>query len=166
MSALVSSRRGSPSAVPLIVFLGLFAGVLVLPGLADPPPGGAGPPSAAELGRQALLHEVRGLDHQRNDLLDRVRKQSPDHAPALWHTGHVRFDGRWTKARKLPSAAVLHRVTGTTPVDRVEAGPHLRTYNLVVADFSTYFVGRQQVLVHDNTPPRPTATVVPGLSKP
>ena len=37
------------------------------------------------------------------------------------------------------------------------------TYNLVVADFNTYFVGESGILVHDNTPRKPTRAVVPGM---
>jgi hypothetical protein len=37
-------------------------------------------------------------------------------------------------------------------------------YNLVVADFNTYFVGETGVLVHDNTPRTPTRATVPGLA--
>ena len=37
-------------------------------------------------------------------------------------------------------------------------------YNLVVADFNTYFVGETGILVHDNTPRLPTRATVPGLA--
>ena len=38
-------------------------------------------------------------------------------------------------------------------------------YNLIVADFDSYFVGDAAILVHDNTPRQPTAAVLPGLKK-
>ena len=38
-------------------------------------------------------------------------------------------------------------------------------YNLIVADFDSYFVGDRGILVHDNTPRRPTAAILPGLAK-
>ena len=37
-------------------------------------------------------------------------------------------------------------------------------YNLIVADFSTYFVAERGLLVHDNTPRKPTAALLPGPS--
>ncbi len=37
-------------------------------------------------------------------------------------------------------------------------------YNLVVADFHTYFIGEAKILVHDNTIHQPTDVVVPGLA--
>ena len=36
-------------------------------------------------------------------------------------------------------------------------------YNLVVADFHTYFVGPGMILSHDVTQPAPTNVKVPGL---
>jgi hypothetical protein len=36
-------------------------------------------------------------------------------------------------------------------------------FNLIVADFNTYFVGDRLLLVHDNTPCRPPAVPVPAL---
>ena len=38
-------------------------------------------------------------------------------------------------------------------------------YNLIVADFDSYFVGDSAILVHDNTPRQPTSAVLPGLVK-
>ena len=37
------------------------------------------------------------------------------------------------------------------------------TYNLIVADFHTYFVGEGKILSHDNTIREPTVALVPGL---
>jgi hypothetical protein len=48
-------------------------------------------------------------------------------------------------------------------VESVEPATNAETYNLVVADFNTYFIGTNGVLVHDNTPRRPTRCIVPGL---
>jgi hypothetical protein len=38
-------------------------------------------------------------------------------------------------------------------------------YNLIVADFGTYFIGERGVLVHDNTPRESTASIIPGLTR-
>ena len=40
---------------------------------------------------------------------------------------------------------------------------HSNLYNLVVADFHTYFVGHSKILSHDNTVRDATDAVVPGL---
>ena len=76
----------------------------------------------------------------------------------FWASG----DG-WAKARKLKSGAELHTLDGTISVSTVEEGRFDQTYNLVVADFNTYFVGDHKILSHDNTIKRRTAAVVPGL---
>lgn len=69
----------------------------------------------------------------------------------------------WLRARQLESGMELHGVGGTARVSLTEDGPELETYNLIVADFNTYFVGEGKLLCHDNTVRRPTDAVVPGL---
>jgi hypothetical protein len=69
----------------------------------------------------------------------------------------------WVKSRKLETGMVLHTASGPARVTQVAAGQTAETYNLVVADFNTYFVGKQKLLSHDNTVRRPTSAIVPGL---
>jgi len=69
----------------------------------------------------------------------------------------------WVKSRMLETGMVLHTADGPARVTHVAEAPAEQTYNLVVADFNTYFVGQQKVLSHDNTVRRPTSVVVPGL---
>ena len=47
----------------------------------------------------------------------------------------------------------------------LQSAPEAETYNLVVADFNTYFIGSSGILAHDNTPRRPTQAVLPGILK-
>lgn len=75
-----------------------------------------------------------------------------------WVAGHG-----WAKARRLESGMPLHCLRGSVPITCVEKGTEAQTYNLVVADFHTYFVGGQRVLSHDVTLRRPTEAIVPGL---
>jgi hypothetical protein len=84
--------------------------------------------------------------------------------------GHpVWINGKgWRLFRELEAGEVLHSLSGGVPiasVDRAEirSGADPNSYNLVVADFSTYFVGESGILVHDNTARRPTSARVPGL---
>ena len=58
---------------------------------------------------------------------------------------------------------VLHTANGPARVTQVDKGANAQTFNLVVADFNTYFVGKQKLLSHDNTVRQPTNVVVPGL---
>jgi len=81
------------------------------------------------------------------------------HGHLYWVVGHG-----WAKARLLDSGMQLHCLTGTVPVDKLEEGAEAETYNLVVADFNSYFVGKQRVLSHDVTERQPTTSIVPGLA--
>ena len=69
----------------------------------------------------------------------------------------------WRMAKELEDGAMLYSVTGTTRIENVKPATDAETYNLVVADFNTYFVGESGILVHDNTARRPTRAFVPGL---
>ncbi len=72
----------------------------------------------------------------------------------------------WVKARQLQPEMRLHTLKGTVDLESVEPGGEQDTYNLVVADFHTYFVGQQKILTHDNTIRKPTNCIVPGLAAP
>jgi hypothetical protein len=69
----------------------------------------------------------------------------------------------WTKARDLKPGEQLHSVTGTVAVGATGEGEVQPTYNLIVADFHTFFVGHSRILSHDNSVRKPTAVLVPGL---
>ena len=82
-------------------------------------------------------------------------------------TGGHRFwvsGSGWLRTRELAADQSLHTTTGTTHIAAVEAADEAATYNLVVADFHTYFVGKSGILSHDVLPPKPTNKVVPGLN--
>lgn len=80
--------------------------------------------------------------------------------------GHLFWvSGRgWCKAQALDAGMQLHSLHGTQPISSIEDGGEGATYNLVVEDFHTYFVGEERVLSHDVTLRRPTSAIVPGLS--
>jgi len=69
----------------------------------------------------------------------------------------------WRMAKEVEDGAMLHALTGAAEVKGFEKAGEAEAFNLVVADFSTYFVGEQGLLVHDNTPRKPTRAAVPGL---
>jgi hypothetical protein len=89
-----------------------------------------------------------------------------NHGELTCTSGHpfwVNTEG-WRLARDLAAGARFHGVDGAveilsvTDTDRAEPA-----YNLIVADFHTYFAGDGKVLSHDNTPRAPTNALVPGL---
>jgi hypothetical protein len=69
----------------------------------------------------------------------------------------------WRMTKELDDGAVLHSLAGSGRIRSVAPAAEAETYNLVVADFNTYFVGTSGVLAHDNTPRRPTQAKVPGV---
>lgn len=70
----------------------------------------------------------------------------------------------WQMTKFLKAGSQLHCLDGPSEIDFVEDGDSVKAYNLVVGEFSTYFVGDSCVLVHDNSCPRPTLALVPGMS--
>jgi hypothetical protein len=78
----------------------------------------------------------------------------------FWNSG-----SGWTKARDLTPQTLLHTATGNTPIWSAKPGPVQNTYNLIVADFHTYFVGKVGVLCEDLRRARPADTIVPGLNR-
>ncbi len=70
----------------------------------------------------------------------------------------------WTKTYELAAEQPLHTPTGAVRVGSLESAESAPTYNLVVADFHTYFVGKSAIFSHDVLPPKPTNKVVPGLN--
>jgi hypothetical protein len=70
----------------------------------------------------------------------------------------------WVMARNVKPGTELHGLEGTVQLSESETAEFRPAYNVVVADFHTYFVGsKTPVLCHDNTPPAKTNAVVPGL---
>lgn len=71
----------------------------------------------------------------------------------------------WRMAKELEGGAMLHGVTGSTRVEAIRDTNQAPTYNLIVADFNTYFVGESGLLVHDNTPRKPSKSTAPALAE-
>ena len=70
----------------------------------------------------------------------------------------------WKKAGDLQSGMVLHTANGPARLSDLAPAADAQTYNLVVADFSSYFVGRAKLYSHDVTLRQPSRTLVPGLT--
>jgi hypothetical protein len=75
----------------------------------------------------------------------------------FWVAGHG-----WRMAKFLGADNALFGGRGSVDLRSVAAGEDQAAYNLVVADFHTYFVGRSRLLVHDNNCPQPTTAAFPG----
>jgi hypothetical protein len=78
----------------------------------------------------------------------------------FWSSG----DG-WVKARDLSPHMRLHTVTGNSRVWSAGQKETAQTFNLVVADFHSYFVGKSGILCQDVLIPQATNSIVPGLQR-
>ncbi len=114
-----------------------------------------------ETGELAYKPVVRTTVRPAEQLIS-IRAGSENFETSGGHLFWVSGEG-WVKSRDLQIGMVLHTAASPVRVSKVGQGGHAVTYNLVVADFNTYFVGARKVLSHDNTTRRPTQRVVPGL---
>ncbi|MCU0705959.1 MAG: Hint domain-containing protein [Fimbriiglobus sp.] len=69
----------------------------------------------------------------------------------LGHPFRVR-DRKWVYARDLTKGDYVRCVRSYGKVEKVVEREPAVAYSIEVANFNTYFVGKNQVLVHDNTP--------------
>jgi hypothetical protein len=93
-----------------------------------------------------------------------VRLHSAGETIAATRGHYFWVSGRgWRMAREIQPGDRLHGVLGTVTVTDVSSAEPAAVYNLVVDRANTYFVGAEQILSHDVTPPAPTDIVVPGL---
>jgi hypothetical protein len=77
----------------------------------------------------------------------------------LWIVGQG-----WRMAKELQPSAHVHTLHGSETVLATHPADSAAAYNLIVADFGTYFVGPAAMLVHDNSPRLPSRSPVPGVS--
>jgi hypothetical protein len=71
----------------------------------------------------------------------------------------------WRMAKELDDGARLCATRGSSGITKIVLDGQEEAYNLVVADYSTYFVGEHGLLVHDNSPRKPSHAVLPGVLK-
>ena len=76
----------------------------------------------------------------------------------FWISGHG-----WMKIRDVTPGMRFHGALEPVAMTRSEPAESQPVYNLVVADFHTYFVGESMLLSHDPTFAEPTDQLVPGL---
>jgi hypothetical protein len=69
----------------------------------------------------------------------------------------------WRMAKQLKEDDWIAGEGRTLRIRRIEKAEPVEAYNLVVADFGTYFVGEDRIYVHDNSPLPPTRLDMPGL---
>jgi hypothetical protein len=117
-------------------------------------------PETGELAYKAVLSTTAGppLPLMNVQVGERLLRCTLGHP--FWVSG-----AGWKMAKELKPGDRLHTVSGTVVLDNAERRDEERCYNLVVADFNTYFVGEAKLLVHDITLRDPTDKIVQGLLK-
>jgi hypothetical protein len=70
----------------------------------------------------------------------------------------------WRMAKQLKEDEWICAQGQTFPIRKITKAEPKEAHNLVVADFGTYFVGDDRLLVHDNSPIRPARLDMPGLA--
>jgi len=118
----------------------------------------------AETGELAYKPVLRTTIRPRSPLL-RIRCIGQELVASGGHKFYVAGEG-WVRARDLSSGMELHTPSGALRVSEVIDDEVAESYNLIVADFGTYFVGPRHVLSHDNRIGSAIDTVVPGLRAP
>jgi hypothetical protein len=116
-----------------------------------------------ETGRLAYKPVVRTTVRPARQLL-RLRFGDDMLVATAGHRFWVCGEG-WVQARNLKPQSLAHTVTGNTPIGPAQPGPVAETYNLIVADYHDYFVGRAGILVQDLPLPQPTNVSLPGLAR-
>lgn len=76
----------------------------------------------------------------------------------FWKTGRG-----WIWAKELAVGDLVRTINGSLPVTEIESQPDAPLFNLVVSDFSTYFVGKNRTLTHDISYRKPTLAIAPGV---
>jgi Pretoxin HINT domain len=72
----------------------------------------------------------------------------------------------WLRSKELEVGMPLHLAKGTAKIESIEeATEEVETFNLVVADYHTYFVGPERILSNDATELRPTMQAKPGSTE-
>lgn len=70
----------------------------------------------------------------------------------------------WQRVSKLAAGQSLHGALDSFVVASVKETFSIDSYDLIVDDFHTFFVGEQGLLVHDATPIGPAPVALPGFS--
>ncbi len=71
----------------------------------------------------------------------------------------------WRMAKELKAGQQLHTTSGSVAIETAEPNGEAECHNLIVADFNSYFVGKNRFLVHDNNLRQVTTATVPGLTQ-
>lgn len=116
-------------------------------------------PSSGELSYQVVI----AVSSRSNLPMSKITSASSELYCAPGHVAWVTGLG-WQRVSKLSAGGSLHCATCETVIDSVNETFEIESFDLIVQDFHTMFVGTEGVLVHDGTPIGPTYGALPGFS--
>ncbi len=117
-------------------------------------------PDSGELTYKPVLRTTR------RDPVDTLRIDAGKGGSLTCSGGHLFWvSGKgWVRARVMEPGMLLHTLDGPQEVLSVQKALQAEVFNLIVADFHSYFVADGRWLTHDNTPQTPISAIVPGLA--
>jgi hypothetical protein len=133
---------------------------------------GPRPIESLQLGELVLTQDVDSGELTHKPVIARTIRPQSDIVNLKFDGGQIFTTGGhpfwvdgagWRMAKELDKYARLYGITGPALVKSVDTSEKAETFNIVVADFNTYFVGEKGLLVHDVTPRKPTRAIVPGV---
>jgi len=116
-------------------------------------------PRSGELAYKVVLAiaSARELAVSKIELAADALHCSPGHV--VWASGYG-----WRRVGKLVSGELLHGVHDELQIGAIDEAFSIDSYDLIVDDFHTLFVGESGVLVHDPTPVGAAHVALPGFS--
>lgn len=117
-------------------------------------------PRTGELAYKVVLSvfATEAQPMQRIELVDDSLTLASGHF--IWANGRG-----WSMAHDVKPNDLLHSFSGSQPTEQNDEAVSTEGYHLIVADFHSYFVGAQGLLVHDAAVPQPSNKLVPGLGE-
>lgn len=117
-------------------------------------------PRTGELSYQPVLRTTVRPGHD----LWRIRAGAMEFQGTGGHVFWIAGEG-WKRLRDVKPGMRFHGADGPVEVVSAVKEGNEPTYNLVVADFHSYFVGDEMILSHDPTFAKPTDLRLPGLDE-
>ena len=115
-------------------------------------------PESGELAYKPVLHTTLRVNRRMLTLNLGSESITSTRGHQYWVPGQG-----WKIPKDMKTGEMLYGISGMTKVNSVEESAAQDAYNLIVADFNTYFVGQERLLVRDNTPGQPTSRFAPGI---
>lgn len=103
------------------------------------------------------IQQPQKLEVSRITMGETTTHLTPDHI--VWVTGFG-----WKKVSTLEPGFLLHGISLEPKIEKIDDAYAIDSYDVIVDDFHTLFIGEQGVLVHDGSHLRKTLNALPGFT--